>query len=73
MHFTLQEYFNSHSEHFDNPQSTLAEVCLTYLSFDSITEDERSLDSAPVEIRLLQYASIYWGLYARDGLTESAK
>ena len=73
VHFTLQEYFNSHSEHFDNPQSTMAEVCLTYLNFDSINELSHSLDSAPVEMRLLQYASSYWGLYASNGLTEGMK
>ena len=47
VHFTLQEYFNSHSEHFKNPESTMAEVCLTYLNFDSINELSHSLDSAP--------------------------
>ena len=33
VHFTLHEYFNRRSEHFKNPQSTMAEVCLTYLNF----------------------------------------
>jgi len=33
VHFTLQEYIERHSEHFKNPQSTMAEVCLTYLNF----------------------------------------
>ena len=73
VHFTLQEYFNSHSEHFENPRSTMAEVCLTYLNFDSINALSHSLDKAPVETRLLRYASSYWGLYARSGLTESVK
>jgi len=73
VHFTLQEYFNSHSEHFENPRSTMAEVCLTYLNFDSINALSHSLDKAPVETRLLRYASSYWGLYARSGLTEGVK
>ena len=73
VHFTLQEYFNSHSEHFENPRSTMAEVCLTYLNFDSINALPHSLNSAPVETRLLQYASSYWGVYARNRLTESVK
>ena len=29
VHFTLQEYFNSHSEYFENAQSTMAQVCLS--------------------------------------------
>jgi len=73
VHFTLQEYFNSHSGHFENPQSTMAEVCLTYLNFDSVNELPYSLDRAPAETRLLQYASSYWGMYARNGLTEGVK
>ena len=73
VHFTLQEYFNRHSEHFENPQSTMAEVCLTYLNFDSVNNLSHTLDSAPVETRFLQYASSYWGLYARNGLTGAVK
>jgi len=41
-----------------------------YLNFDSINELSHRLDSAPVETRLLQYGSSYWGLYARNGFTE---
>ena len=73
VHFTLQEYFNTHFEHFENPQSTMAEVCLTYLNFDSVNELSCSLNNAPAETRLLQYASSYWGMYARNGLTEGVK
>ena len=73
VHFTLQEYFNSHPEHFENAESTMAEICLTYLNFDSINKFSLSLDRAPVGTRLLRYASSYWGLYARTGLTEGAK
>ena len=73
VHFTLQEYFNSHSQHFESPRSTMAEVCLTYLNFDSINELSHNLDRAPAEKRLLQYASIYWGMYARNGPAEGVK
>jgi len=73
VHFTLQEYFNQHSEHFKNLQATIAEVCLTYLNFDSVIELSPSLNRVPVETRLLRYASTYWGHYAINGLTEGAK
>ena len=73
MHFTLQEYFNSHSEHFENAESTMAEICLTYLNFNSVDKLSHSLDSAPVEVPFLQYASSYWGLYAKTRLTEGVK
>jgi len=71
VHFTLQEYFNSHSERFENPQSTMAEICLTYLNFDSVNELPHSLDSTPAEKRLLQYASSCWGIRAGNELTEA--
>jgi len=73
VHFTLQEYFNNHSGHFENPRSTMAEVFLTYLNFDSVNELSHNLDRAPAETRLLQYSSSYWGMYARNGLTEGVK
>ena len=73
VHFTLQEYFNSHSEHFENAESTMAEICLTYLNFDSINKLSHNLQDAPVETQLLQYASSYWGLYTRNGLTVGVK
>jgi len=73
VHFSLQEYFNRHSEHFQSPHSAMAEVCLTYLNFDSIDKILYSLDRAPVEARFLQYASSYWGLYAKNGLTKRVK
>ena len=73
VHFTLQEYFKRHSEHFKNPQATMAEVFLTYLNFDSVNELSPSLDAAPAETRLLQYASSNWGLYADGELTEGVE
>ncbi|RPA98348.1 hypothetical protein L873DRAFT_1687937, partial [Choiromyces venosus 120613-1] len=38
VHFTLQEYFDSHSETFHNPYAKMAEVCLTYLNFDCVNK-----------------------------------
>jgi len=73
VHFTLQEYFNQHSEHFESPHSAMAEVCLTYLNFDSVDKISYTLDCAPAETRFLQYASSYWGLYAKNRLTEGVK
>jgi len=73
VHFTLQEYFNQHPEHFESPHSAMAEVCLTYLNFDSVDKISYTLDRAPAEARFLQYASSYWGLYAKNGLTKRVK
>ena len=73
VHFTLQEYFDRRFEHFGNSQSTMAEVCLTYLNFHSVDRLPHTLENAPEEARFLQYASSYWGIYARNGLTEGVR
>ena len=73
VHFTLQEYLDSRSEMFRNPYAAMAEVCLTYLNFDCIKKLPPTLDAAPQETPFLQYASSYWGHYARDETTEGVK
>ena len=47
VHFTLQEYFNSRSEMFQNPDAAMAEACLTYLNFDCIRKLPPTLEFAP--------------------------
>jgi len=73
VHFTLQEYFNRHSEYFESPHTAMAEVCLTYLNFDSVDNISYILEKAPAETPFLQYASTHWGLYARNRPTEGVK
>ena len=73
VHFTLQEYLNSHSEMFQNPHTVMAEVCLTYLNFDCVRELPPTLDTAPQEYPFLLYASGYWGHYARNQTSEGVK
>ena len=73
VHFTLHEYLNNHPKMFRNPYAVMAEVCLTYLNFDSIRKLPRTLNAAPQESPFLQYASSYWGHYARNETTEGVK
>ena len=73
VHFTLQEYLNSRSEMFQSPYAVMAEVCLTYLNFDCIKSLPPTLDAAPQENPFLQYASSYWGHYARNETTDGVK
>ena len=73
VHFTLQEYLNSHSEMFQNPYAVMAEVCLTYLNFDCIMELSPTLDDAPQKYPFLRHASRCWGYYARKEITACAK
>jgi len=73
VHFTLQEHLSSDPTLFRNPHSAIAEVCLTYLNFDSVRNLSPTLDSAPSTMRLLEYASYYWGKHAGMGMTEGVK
>jgi len=73
VHFTLQEHLFSNPTLFRNPHSTIAEICLTYLNYRSVCDLSPTLDSAPITMPLLEYASCYWGKHARMGMTENAK
>ena len=73
VHFTLQEYLVNHPNLFTTPHSMIAEVCLTYLNFQSVCEPSTSLGTIPLTMPLLRYASLYWGSHARKEGTESVK
>jgi len=73
VHFTLQEHLLSNPSLSHSPHSTIAEVCLTYLNFECIRELSPIVDSPPLMIPFLEYASIYWGRHARMGMTENVE
>jgi len=73
VHFTLQEYLAAHSNLFMTPHSMIAEICLTYLNFNSICELSTTLDTIPLTTPFLHYASCYWGFHARKQMTEGVK
>ena len=80
VHFTLEEYFRDNFRtEFPNGYSSIAETCLTYLTFGSLrqhcTNFER-LEEMIAKYPFLNYAALYWGTYAKqqqqhsDSLTE---
>ena len=73
VHFTLQEHLASDPTLFQNPHSTIAEVCLTYLNFGSVRDLSLTLRDAPPTMPFLEYASVYWGNHTRMGMTENVK
>ena len=72
VHFTLQEYLAAHPELFITPHAMMAEICLTYLNFQSVCNTS-TLGSIPSTAQFLHYASCYWGFHARKDLTEGVK
>jgi len=69
VHFTLHEYLLSNPTLFSSPHATIAEVCLTYLNFESVMALSPTLHSAPSILPLLEYSSCYWGKHTRMGVT----
>jgi len=69
VHSTLQDYLAAHPTLFTTPHSMMAEICLTYLNFQSICELPTTLDTIPPTMPFLHYASCYWGSHARKGMT----
>ena len=73
VHFTLQEYLVAHPNLFITPHSMIAEICLTYLSFQSVCELSTALGVIPSTMPFLYYASCYWGFHARKEMGEDVK
>jgi len=73
IHLTLQEYLGGRPDLFGSAHSKMADICLTYLNFQSIKDLPPDLWSAPVTAPFLDYASCYWGVHARKELTEPTK
>ena len=73
IHFTLQEYLSTHSDHFGRTHSTIAEVCLTYLNFQHIKNLSASPSHDPQNTPFLEYSSLYWGTHMQMGPTDLAK
>ena len=73
VHSTLQEYLSAHDTLFATPHSMMAEICLTYLNFQSVSKLPTALRSIPSTMPFLHYSACHWGFHARGGVTESVK
>lgn len=70
-HYTTQEYFERKwIDWFDDPQGAIAEVCVTYLSFDTFAsgpcEHFQSYEDRLRKYHLYRYAAQYWGDHSRS-------
>ena len=73
IHVTLHEYLGGHRDLFGNAHMIMADICLTYLNFQSIKDLPPALQNLPETALFLDYASCYWGVHARKELTERTK
>ena len=60
IHLTLQEYLSGHHHIFNSAHSKMAEVCLTYLNFQSIKDLPPTLLAPPPQTPFLSYASCHF-------------
>ena len=69
VHDTTREFFERlRPTKFQNGPRTLAEICLTYLSFDSFNrpcDTDDAFELRLVEYSLFKYAAQFWGFNAR--------
>ncbi|KAL9123429.1 MAG: hypothetical protein Q9187_000030 [Circinaria calcarea] len=76
VHYAVQEYFrDQQKEIFPSGESEIAEMCLTYLFFDSFAEgccdrEEDILDRLE-EYPFLGYAATHWGKHVQSSQDES--
>ena len=73
IHFTLKEYLSGHADLFDRPHSKMAEICLTYLNFQTIKDLSAGPSHDPRGTPFLGYASLYWGTHMRMELSERSR
>ena len=75
VHFTLEEYFRENfTTEFPNGDSSIAETCLTYLTFGNLRQhcmNFESLHEMRTKYPFLKYAALYWGTYVKKQDSDS--
>jgi len=70
IHHTLREYLINHGSFFQNPHSTIAETCLTYLNSPQLI----TLSTSHAQhSSFLEYSSLYWGAHLKEELMDGGK
>ena len=76
IHYTLQEFLQSHLGRVGNANIHMAQVCLEYLLFDDFVREIRSRDELErlrQTMPFLSYAANHWGHHVSGELSESAE
>jgi Ankyrin repeats (3 copies) len=82
-HFSLQEYLDSQRKSlFPNAQTTMARICLTYLSYElpkaahmenSVGQSDVSPEVVLKYLPFLRYSAEHWGYHAKAAAFDSIK
>ena len=76
VHYTLQEFLQSHLGRLRNANIHMARVCLDYLHFDNFDRDVGSFDELEQlrkNMPFLSYAANHWGHHVSGEFCESAE
>jgi len=73
IHPTLLEYLTSHRNLFENPHSTIAETCLTYLNSQQVMFLSDPHVQSTQHLPFLEYSSLYWGAHMKKEFTDRGK
>ena len=76
IHYTLQEFLQSHLGRLSNPNIHIAHVCRNYLLFDDFNRDVESiheLERLRQDMPFLSYAANHWGHHVSAESCESAE
>jgi len=73
IHYTLHEYLSSHRNLFENPHSTIAETCLTYLNSQQVMALSDPRVQSTQHSPFLKYSSLYWGAHMKEESTDRGK
>ena len=73
VHSTQQDYLHAQPDILPNAHAEIADVCLTYLNFDSVKHLAPSLHITPSILPFAESASYYWEFHATMKLTKFVK
>ena len=72
IHYTLQEYL-SEPGILPNAHKTLGQTCLAYLNYERVKGLPVGVEPNLADMPFLNYSSLYWGIHAKEGLSDGAK
>ena len=73
IHYALREYLISHRSFFQNPHSTIAKTCLTYLNSRQVMALSDPQAQRTQHTPFLHYSSLYWGAHLKREFTDCGK
>ena len=73
IHYALREYLISHRSFFQNPHSTIAKTCLTYLNSRQVMALSDPHAQRTQHTPFLHYSSLYWGAHLKREFTDCGK